>query len=62
MLVACGILAMLVICDVVGWVLAWILGALKSWKILAMLEICDVCWMNFGLNFGGHWSCEVVAM
>ena len=40
MLVAYGILATLVICNVVGWVLAWILGALKSW--------------NFG-NVGNLW-------
>ena len=58
MLVTYGILAMLVICDVVGWVLSWISGALKLWRILAMLVICDVCWMNFGLNFGGHQNCE----
>ena len=55
MLVAYGILAMLVICDVVGWVLAWILGAL-SHEILAMLVICDVvgwvlAWILGALKF-----------
>ena len=31
---------------------------LVTYGILAMLVICDVCWMNFGLNFGGHQNCE----
>ena len=36
----------------VGWTLAWIW---EHWncEVLAMLVIWDVCWMNFGLNFGG---------
>ena len=33
MLVAYGILTMLVDCNVVGWVLSWILGVLALWKI-----------------------------
>ena len=33
MLVAYGLLAMLVICDVDGWILTWILGPLALWKI-----------------------------
>ena len=46
MLVAYGILTMLVVCDVVGWILAWILGALALWKIcvVGLYEYAhDVC-------------------
>ena len=69
-LVIYGILAMLIICDVVGWTLAWILGALALWKIccVGLVEfIHDECgrfvgmcnlWQNFvGMSmekFCGH--------
>ena len=36
------ILPMLVICDVVEWILAWILGALKFWKIC----LCGFGWIH----------------
>ena len=64
------IVAMLAICDVVGWTLAWILGALKLWKIscVGLVEenhdecgrfvvMCNL-WQNFvGISvkkFCGH--------
>ena len=57
MLVAYGISAMLVICDVVGWTLAWILGALKLWNFgnVGNLHcLLDELW----LEFWEHWSHE----
>ena len=52
MLVAYGILTMLVVCDVVGWILAWILGSLALWKIcvVSLYEyVHDVCGKVFGM-------------
>ena len=46
------ILAILVICDVIEWILAWILGALKLWKICCIglvKQIHDVCGKFVGM-------------
>ena len=46
------ILAILVICDVIEWILAWILGTLKLWKIccIGLVEqIHDVCGKFVGM-------------
>ena len=57
MLVAYGILAMLVICDVVGRILVSILGALKLWSFANVGNLwclLDELW----LEFWELWNCE----